>query len=150
MWVVVSQVHLSVYMGRADIPDARVAEKIPGASDGIAGFNDSIAVVGELAVDTVGGVDARHAGTDDEHIEVRLVSDGTGIYGAHGGGWAEEVLGGEAVRIFGRGGEDERRGRDKSKTTGRYRYKKMMGGQEDPIHMAGFICSKKRKKENSK
>jgi hypothetical protein len=61
-----------------------------------------------------------------------------------------EVLGGEAVRIFGRGGEDERRGRDKSKTTGRYRYKKMMGGQEDPIHMAGFICSKKRKKENSK
>jgi hypothetical protein len=60
-------------------------------------------------VNTVGGVDARHAGADDEHIEVRLVSDGTGIYGAHGGGWGEEV------RLFGRGGDDERRGETRAR-----------------------------------
>ena len=51
-------------------PDARVAEQVPGAADGVAGFEDGVAGPRTVGLDVVTGADARQSCADDQHVEV--------------------------------------------------------------------------------
>ena len=48
--------------------DARVAEEVPGAADAVARFEDGVRGGGEVALQAVGGVDARDTGADDDDV----------------------------------------------------------------------------------
>ena len=50
--------------------DARVAEEVPGAADGVAGLEDGKGLLGQLGAQVAGGADAREAGADDQDIDV--------------------------------------------------------------------------------
>ena len=51
-------------------PDARVAEQVPRAADGVAGLEDGVGRPRALGLEVVAGADAGQAGADDEDVEV--------------------------------------------------------------------------------
>ena len=59
-------------------PDARVAEQVPGAADGVAGLEDGEGRPRAVGLEPVGGADARQPGADDEDVEVLDLGDRLG------------------------------------------------------------------------
>ena len=50
--------------------DARIAEQVPGAADGVARLEDRVGLARALRLEVAGGADAGEAGADDQHVDV--------------------------------------------------------------------------------
>lgn len=55
--------------------DSGIAKEIPGAADGVARFQHGVRVSGQLALDSIGSIDAGDASADDDDVE-RVVCRG--------------------------------------------------------------------------
>lgn len=77
--------------------DAGEAEEIPGAAHGIAGFEDGVAGIWELGLDTVCRVDAGDACADDDDVEVRAGGFGGAV---HVGGEDRKVFNAQLLERF--------------------------------------------------
>ncbi len=58
-------------------PDPGIPEQVPGAAGDAAGLQDRVTALGVLALQIVGGADARDAGTDDQHVDVVRITHRT-------------------------------------------------------------------------
>ena len=50
--------------------DAGIAEQIPGAADGVAAFEDRVALARTILLQVIARADARQARADDQYIDV--------------------------------------------------------------------------------
>src|SRR5690606_8266478 len=78
-------------------PDARVAEEVPRAADGVAGLEDGVAGPRALVLHVPAGADAREAGADDEAVEVLGAGAGARARRAARGGAARGGAGRHAA-----------------------------------------------------
>src|SRR6266403_1100200 len=55
--------------------DAGITKQVPGAADGVATFEDRVALARALVLKVIARADAGEAGADDQHVEMFACSD---------------------------------------------------------------------------